>query len=334
MNYRALSGYLLVFILVLLFTPLLGAEPLSLSEIIDNWDAPVNTGREILLHYRLPRTILCLLCGGALAMAGASFQAIFNNPLVEPYTLGVAGGAAVGAYLAIAFPTLSIYWGVFGSQQILALLGAFLVMFMSYQVAAKQHHISPQTLLLGGLTISIICSGFIVLLSYISSPHQLAQVQRWMLGGFDYAGFSAIFSLLPFFLPGVGLLLYFSPALNVLNLGEEAAQGLGVDTKTLYISVFAGGGLVTGAVVSIAGPIAFIGLITPHFVRRLSGYDQRLILPGSFLLGGSVLAISDMLARSSMRLICGSPTEFPAGIITALIGGPLFIHMLYRSSRS
>ena len=330
MSLWTLLKYIFAALAALLLTPLLGAQKIDFMQILMDFHATDNTSREILFSYRLPRTVLCFLCGGGLALTGAAFQAIFRNPLVEPYTLGIAGGAAVGAYLAIAFPGIALHWGVFGSQQLFALCGAGAVLLLVRRIAGK--NISPQILLLGGLTISIICGGVIVLLTYIVSPHQLAAAQRWMLGGFDYAGYKATLSLLPFYLPGAGLLFYFSPAFNVLNLGEEAAEGLGVDTRAVYAGVFTGGGLLTAAVVSLAGPVAFIGLIIPHFTRRLSGYDQRLILPCAFLLGGAALCVSDMFARSAMSLFLDSPTEFPAGIITALVGGPLFVHMLYRSN--
>ena len=276
MAFRILTIYFLFAFAVLMLTPLLGTENISIYKA---FITSTSTAHEILFNYRLPRTILAMLCGGGLAMAGAAFQAIFRNSLVEPYTLGISGGAAVGAYLSIAFPIFAVHFSVFGTQQLFSLVGAISVMYFAYKVAINNRGINPQTLLLGGLTISIICSGVIILLSYISDPHQLAFAQRWMLGGFDYAGYTAIISILPFLLPGLGLLLYYSPSLNLLNLGDEAAQGLGVDTKLVYVSTFIGGGLVTASVVSVAGPVAFIGLLTPHFVRR-----STFVLPSSFFL--------------------------------------------------
>jgi iron complex transport system permease protein len=277
----------------------------------------------IFWYQRVPRVLLALLAGGTLAVVGAAFQVLFRNPLVEPYTIGMSGGAALGAFLAISVPALWVNWGPFSTIQFFAMLGASASLTLIYYLARKPQGMSVYTLLLAGVTISIICGGTILFLSYLASPHVLVLYHRWMMGGIDVVGYRDLFSLGPLLIPGLFLMFYHAHDLNHISLGEEMAMGHGVDTKRVNREIFVGGGLSTAAVVSFVGPIGFVGLIIPHAVRRISGYDQRTVLPCSFLLGGAALALCDAVARSIL-----SPTELPVGIITAIIGGPLFIRLL------
>jgi len=315
--------YLLLFITVIVITPWIGPEKTTPGAILQHIQGPSNPQGEIFFFQRLPRLILALLTGGALALVGASFQVLFRNPLVEPFTLGVSGGSALGAFLAISIPSLWIVWGPFSSIQIFAAIGASGSLLLIYRIANRPQGLSVNTLLLAGITISIICAGAILLLTYLASPNLLMSFQRWMMGGIDIVGYQDLISLVPFLLPGGILLFIHARDLNHIALGEEMALGHGVDVKSVQKHVFIGGGLATAAVVSLTGPIGFVGLIIPHAVRGLSGYDQRIILTGSFLLGGAVLAVCDTLARTIL-----APTELPVGIITALLGGPLFIRLL------
>lgn len=187
---------------------------------------------------------------------------------------------------------------------------------------------SMNTLLLAGVTISILCAGAVMLVRYVMNPNLLVQVDRWMMGGLDVVGYEKLGGILPFLLPGLGLLFLQARALNHLALGEEMARGHGVEVSAVQKEAFIGGGIATAAVVSLAGPIGFVGLIVPHAVRRLSGYDHRMVLPGSFLLGGAALAACDTVARTVI-----APAQMPVGIITALIGGPIFIFLLLRGPR-
>lgn len=315
--------YGLICLIAVLISPWIGPESITISAAKDFLDGEVSPAGEIFWLQRLPRILLALLAGGALAVVGAAFQVLFKNPLVEPFTLGISGGAALGAFLTIAFPTLWMAWGPFGSIQLFAVLGAAASLSLIYSLSQRPQGMSVYTLLLAGVTISIICAGAILLLTYISSPHALVLFQRWMMGGIDVIGYQELLALLPLILPGLGLLLYHSRDLNHIALSEEMALGQGVDVPVVRRNTFIGGGLATAAIVSLVGPIAFVGLIVPHAVRRLSGFDQRIVLPCSFLLGGTALVICDSIARTII-----APTELPVGIITALIGGPLFIHLL------
>lgn len=320
---RIILLYGLVCLIAVMSSPWIGSEPVSLDAVIDYFKGEISPSGEIFWLQRLPRILLALLAGGSLAVVGAAFQVLFKNPLVEPFTLGISGGAALGAFLTIAFPALWMTWGPIGSIQLFAVLGATASLTLIYALARRPQGMSVYTLLLAGVTISIICAGAILFLTYISSPNALVVFQRWMMGGIDVIGYQELLSLSPLILPGLGLLFYHSRDLNHIALSEEMALGQGVDVQTVRRNIFIGGGLTTAAVVSLVGPIAFVGLIVPHAVRRLSGFDQRIVLPCSFLLGGTALVICDAIARTVL-----APTELPVGIITALIGGPLFIHLL------
>ncbi len=307
-------------------TPLFGSESIAVDTLFKKiFTGEADVEVEIFFFQRLPRALLASLVGGSLAVVGASFQVILRNPLAEPFTLGVTGGSAVGAVLAILFPGLLLAWGPFSTVQLFSLAGAAVILFLIYTIARRPEGITMNTLLLAGVTLSIICAGFILFLRYIASPGFLVQIDRWMMGGLDVVGYRELAALLPLLLPGLGLLFLCMEELNHLSLGEEMATGHGVDVPAVQKRVFFGGGLTTAAVVSLAGPIGFVGLIVPHIVRRFFGFDHRLVLPASFFLGGAFLAVCDTVARTVM-----APVEIPVGIITALVGGPLFIRMLLR----
>lgn len=312
------------FIAILAAAPLFGSAPIHLSEVGaaltgGEW----NVSADIFFNQRVPRVLLAALVGGTLAIVGASFQVILHNPLAEPYTLGVTGGAAIGASTAILFPGFLISWWVFSTVQVFALIGSFLVLGMIYIIARRPQGISIYSLLLAGVTISIMSAGGVQFLRYLASPHSLIVIDRWMMGGLDVIGYRELAALFPLLLPGLGILFTCMVELNHLTMGEDLASGHGVDTAAVQRRVFIGGGLATAAVVSLSGPISFVGLIVPHAIRQLTGHDHRIVLPASFFLGGAFLVICDTIARTVF-----SPIELPVGIITALVGGPLFIRIL------
>jgi iron complex transport system permease protein len=326
------AAYLAVFLAAALICPLIGPVRLSLHGVLDGLRGMGGEGAriqaEIFRSQRVPRVALGLLVGGTLACVGAALQVVLRNPLAEPYTVGVTGGASVGAFLAIMTPGLAFAVGPISSVQLFALLGAACALGLIYIIARRPGGIAMSTLLLAGVTISILSAGGVMLIRYLASPNLLVQMDRWMMGGLDVVGYGPINSMLPLLLPGLGLVFLQVRALNHLAVGEELAKGHGVNVARVQAATFVGGGVATAAAVSVAGPIGFVGLIVPHAVRRLSGFDQRVVLPASFLLGGAVLAACDTLARTAR-----APSEIPVGVITALVGGPLFIYMLVRMSR-
>ena len=305
-----IAGYLVPCLAVVCIAPFIGS---------------VRTSPQIFWGLRVPRVVLGLVTGGTLAMVGASLQVILRNPLATPYTLGVTGGGALGAVVAISVPGLVVTAGPFSTVQLFSIVGCGLTLLLIYALARRPRGISMATLLLAGVTVGILCGALIMLVRFLADPNLLVAMDRWVMGSLDAVGYHVFAALAPFLLPGLGLLVLQIPSLNHLSLGEEMAAGHGVDVAAVHREVFLGAGLATAAVVSVTGPIGFVGLIVPHAVRRLSGFDHRVVLPASFLLGGAFLVACDALARSIVP-----PTEVPVGILTALIGGPVFIAILLK----
>ncbi len=327
---RALRGvflYLLFAAAVLVFSPAVGSEPLDMKLIIkdlgDGGISEIDT--DIFINQRLPRVLLAFITGAVLAVAGNTFQVILRNPLATPYTLGVTGGAAVGAYLAIAFPFLNVQFGKVNSVQFFSIAGAGLIVLLIYIASRRKAGLSMYTMLLAGVTVSIMCGAFIILIRYLTKPHLLVSLDRWTMGRLDIVGYDSFYSIVPLAGAGLIMILLNLRSLNHISLGEEMAMGHGVDVASVQRYCFIGGSVATAAVVSGAGPIGFIGLIVPHIVRKISGFDNRLVTFGCFCLGGAFLVLCDAPARTVI-----APTEIPVGVITALIGGPCFIYLLVR----
>ncbi|MFO7958017.1 MAG: iron ABC transporter permease [Candidatus Brocadiia bacterium] len=277
----------------------------------------------IVLMQRLPRVLLGLLVGGGLAVAGAAFQALLRNPLATPHTLGISAGGALGAVTAISFGLRGPALGPVGSVQFFGLLGALVNVSIIYALARSRRAISPLKLLLAGVTLGLICSALIMFVRFVSDPHMLVMVDRWLMGGLDVQGFHSVGSVLPFLLPALFLIGVEANAMNQLALGEEMAVGRGVNVGAVQTEVFLAGSVLTAAVVSVAGPIGFVGLIVPHAVRALVGPDHRLLLSLSFFVGGAFLVVADTVARSAF-----APSEMPVGVLTAMLGGPFFLVIL------
>jgi iron complex transport system permease protein len=282
----------------------------------------------IVLGQRAPRILLGLLAGGGLAVAGAIFQALLRNPLATPHTLGVSAGGALGAVLAISLSLTAPAIGPIGTVQFFALAGALVNVTVIYLLARRREAISSMKLLLAGVTLGLICSALIMFVRFLSDPSRLVMVDRWLMGGLDVQGFGSVGSVLPFLLPALAVLLGEANAMNQLTLGEEAAAGRGVDVGAVQVRAFVSGSVLTAAVVSVAGPIGFVGLIVPHILRGLFGPDHRLLLMLSFFGGGIFLSAADTLART-----CFPPSELPVGVLTAMMGGPFFLALLVTGKR-
>lgn len=326
--------------LVLLFTLLLlvvslvalaaGSTRVSLHEALRAWGTPralESTAYQIVFRQRLPRVVLGALVGFGLGLAGTAFQAILRNPLADPYTLGVASGSAVGAVVAISFP-VSLALGPFTTVQLAALLGAGLIMLLIYRIGSSGREFRVEALLLGGVTVALVASSGILLIRTVTDPTHLVAIDRWLMGGLVVIGSRDIAAILPLLLPGVVVLLQLGGAFNQLALGEELAHGRGVDPASVQRWAFCAASLVTAAVVSVAGPIGFVGMIVPHAVRRVVGVDHRVVLPCAALAAAAFLVACDAVARTVV-----APTELPVGVVTAIVGGPVFVGILMRSAR-
>jgi iron complex transport system permease protein len=321
-----LLGYGLLSLAVLAVAPLIGTEQVSVSQILAGLFSPApGVDFDIFFYHRIPRVILAFSVGGALAVAGGALQVALRNPLAEPFILGVSGGGAVGAVLAISVPGLFLRVGPLSTVQVFSLAGCLAAILVIYHVASRTKGVSMATILLAGVTVNILCGAAILLIRYLASPHLLIAMDRWIMGGLDVVGYGELLTLVPLLIPGLGLLLFQGHALNLLAFGQDMAAGHGVQVAAVQKRVIVGMGLITAAAVSLSGPIGFVGLIIPHGVRRLSGADHRVVLPACFCLGGAFLTLCDLLARTVV-----APAEMPVGIITAIVGGPVFLRILLR----
>lgn len=321
-----IASYILLSLIILFIAPFFGSESLALSKILDVFlKNQTHVDAEIFLFHRIPRVLLAFLVGGSLALSGCALQVVLRNPLAEPFILGIAGAGALGAVIAISIPSILFNAGPFSSIQLFSLMGCIACIGAIYRLSKSSVGISMNTILLAGVTINILCGAAILLVRYLVSPHLLVSMDRWMMGGLDVVGYRELLALLPILLPGLALIFTKGQSLNQLAFGEEMAIGHGVNVASVQKQIFLGTGLATAAAVSLSGPIGFVGLIIPHAVRRLSGVDHRVVLPASFCLGGAFLILCDLFARTVV-----SPTEMPVGIITAMIGGPVFLKILLR----
>jgi iron complex transport system permease protein len=308
---------------VLLGAPLLGSQPVSLAAALHGEP----TAAAIFWQLRLPRVLLSLLAGGGLALSGLGFQTLFRNSLAEPYTLGVASGAALGAVAALRLETAASPLGL-PAVALASFAGALGATALVVGLALRRQGVATQTLLLAGVAVSFSCSATILFLQFLADSTQTFRMVRWMMGGLAVVGYREVLWLLPWVLGGSAVLLALRWDLNLLLTGEELAASRGVDVGRLRLQVLLATSLMIGALVAVAGPIGFVGLIVPHVVRRWVGHDHLFLAPACLLGGGAFLTACDVAARLVM-----APAELPVGVLTALLGGPFFLWLLILRSR-
>jgi len=279
----------------------------------------------ILVHIRLPRIILGFAVGGSLSLAGALLQGMFRNPLVEPYTLGISGGASLGVALNILFKWYAIIGTI--AYPISGFLGALLVMIFVYGLSVKRQSLGLRDVLLIGVMVSFIASSVVMLLMAISKSEDLHGIIFWIMGSLDEPNRALIYIAVGVSLGGLLISHLFCLPLNALSLGEEGARHLGVKVENTRRWLFLLASLLTGLSVSVAGIIGFVGLVVPHFMRMVVGPDHRFLLSGSFLAGASFLILCDTLARTII-----APLELPVGVVTGIIGGSVFVYALTKKS--
>ena len=275
----------------------------------------------ILYQIRLPHSILMLLTGAALAGSGAAYQGLFRNPMADPYLIGVASGAGLGAVLA-----LSIHWptSLFGLYTIpaSAFMGATLTIAIVYSLARIGRTVPTTTLILAGVAFSSFATSLTSFLMFRSDT-ELRRAMGWLLGGGTLGGWGPVLAMLPYIAIGLGGLILSGHALNVLQFGEEQAQQLGLPIERVKVLIILAASLTTAAAVAFAGIIGFIGLVVPHVVRMTWGADYRRLISLSIILGGSALLFADLVARVAL-----APETLPVGIVTALVGAPFFLWIL------
>jgi iron complex transport system permease protein len=315
-------------IAVVLWVPTVGSTSISLARAFDRslpWAE--NVDAQIFFVARLPRVLSGAIVGASLAAAGVVLQAMLRNPLATPFTLGVSAGGALGAMLAIAFGLELGLMGV-SSIPIASFAGSLLAIGIVYWLASSQKRgLSTNVLLLAGVTLNSFFSALILFVQYLSDFTESFRAVRWLMGDLDVGSYSPILAALPFIVVAFAIFAVLPRTLNLLTLGEDVAAGRGVEVVRTQRLAFLSASLATGAAVSLAGPIGFIGIVVPHLVRLMVGSDHRIVLPAAALFGAAFTVLCDLAARTVM-----SPLELPVGIITALIGGPFFLWLLVKKS--
>jgi iron complex transport system permease protein len=285
-----------------------------------------DTMATIVVQLRLPHTVLIAMAGAALAASGAGYQGLFQNPLADPYLIGVASGAGLGAVLAMSLNWPSNLLGFF-SIPVAAFVGAALTVIIVYRLARFGNVLSTTNLILAGVAVGSFASA---LTSFIMlrSEGEVRRAIAWLLGGSTLSGWSPVIASLPYIVLSLGMLIASGYALNVLQFGDEQAKQLGLPVERIKIFIIIAASLATATAVAFTGVIGFVGLIVPHMIRILWGPNYRNLIPLSILAGATTLLIADLLARTLF-----APQEVPIGVITALAGAPFFIWVLRRSQR-
>jgi iron complex transport system permease protein len=281
------------------------------------------TQETIIISVRLPRVLLALLVGMGLALAGTIFQGLFRNPMADPSIIGSSQGAALGATIAFFFG-INVGWGGLSAVPLFAFVGALLAVFIVYIIARAGGRVSISSLLLVGIAVSSFLASIVSMLMVINED-RMHNIFFWLMGGLGTGNWDMVLAVLPFIAVGSVVSIFLARDLNLLMLGEERAAQLGLDTERFKWIMIVVASLVVGAAVSVSGIIGFVGLMTPHIIRLLTGPDHRYLIPGSLIGGGLFLVLADTLARTVI-----APKELPVGIVTAFFGAPFFIYLLKR----
>lgn len=278
---------------------------------------------------RLPKTFLALLAGSGLSLAGLMLQTVFRNPLASPFTLGIAGGASLGAVLYLHLTSVLAISGVFVLHGTLLTFSAFagaLVAMGTVWLLSRTGSAHEGRMLLAGIAVNYFFSSLILFLQYMADPSQTFKMIRWTMGGIDYCSPGTL-SIIAFLVLLVFLWLWgHSREMNILLLGRERALSLGVETNRINRQLFLLSSLLTAVLVAVCGPIGFVGLMVPHFARLMTGNIHQYLIPVTFFLGGIFLTVCFTLSRSIIY-----PGILPVGIITSLLGGPFFLLFLLKT---
>ena len=321
-----LSSFLFL-LLALLLSLAIGSVLLSPREL---FNAITGHGSElansILWKIRLPRTVLIALTGMALGGSGAAYQGLFRNPLADPFLIGIASGAGLGAVIAMSIEWPYSFWGLMAIP-LGAFVGALLTVAIVYFLARVGQTTPVTNLILAGVAVSAFATSLMSFLM-LRSDGELRRAMSWLMGGSTQLGWAFTLAILPYIIIGLGVLIFSGHALNLLQFGDEQAQQLGLDTTRAKRIILICASLATASAVAFSGIIGFIGLVVPHLSRLWFGSDYKRLLPLSILGGATILLLSDVIARVVL-----APQELPVGIVTALAGAPFFLWVL-RSSKT
>jgi iron complex transport system permease protein len=316
----------------------LGSSGISLGDTVliilhKVFRIPLNEGIDpknisIVWLLRLPRVLLAFIVGGCLAVSGAVCQSILRNPLASPYILGVSSGASLGAGLiiisGIAIPLL----GAFTLPLTGFVFGLLTVFFVAAFSSRIDKSMSNNTIILCGMVLSLFLNALLTTLSAVFSD-DLRRIVLWQMGSFAMRGWTYVQMILPFLIIGTVGILFYTKEMDILSFGDEQAQSAGVETGKLRKKLLAFCAILTGSAVALSGVIGFVDLIAPHAARKISGSQHRHLIPMSFILGGSLMVVTDLIARTVI-----SPSELPVGAITALIGAPFFAWIYFRRRKT
>lgn len=309
--------------LVIIFWSLFsGGSDINLQDIFEN--SGKNT---IFWQIRVPRVLLGFISGAVLAVSGMVFQALFRNPIASPYTLGVAGGASLGATIYIVAGLPLYFWG-FSLTAFFSFAGALAAIFLVYSFSAWLRNFDSNVMILCGVVISFFFSSLIMFMQYLTDYTNTFKITRWTMGGLDTVGYEAVGNTVAFFIIGLIVIRFFIHDLNLISIDEELAISRGVNVVRVKKMLFIMTSLMIGVVVAFCGPIGFIGIVAPHISRMLVGASHGKLMTASILIGGIILVLCDTIGRLIMW-----PVELPVGIITSLVGGPFFLWLMVKKNR-
>jgi iron complex transport system permease protein len=323
------AGFGALTVVTCLVAPFVGSTPLDLTKVFsrtlpfaDNVDA------QVFFISRLPRVVAAALVGIGLSLSGVIFQALLRNPLASSDTLGVAAGATLGAILAITFHADITLFGI-SAVPLASFAGSIGALGIVYGLStARRRGTSSTMLLLAGIAVAALLAAVGRFVQYLADFTETFRTMQWLMGSLDVASYAPIVAaLVPMTIAGVGFATL-PRVLDLISMGQEAAEARGVDVERAERIALISASMSTGAAVSLGGPVLFVGIIVPHLVRLIVGADHRLVLPASALFGASFLVVCDLIARTIF-----APVELPVGIITAMVGGPFFLWLLFRRVR-
>lgn len=322
---RPLWLMVLLLVALTLFATTLGAMRLPLASI---WPSGDEVLRHIWLTIRLPRVLLALLVGSALALSGCVMQGLFRNPLADPGLLGISSGAALTVAFWLVLPISVPVLVALYAPMLAAFIGSLAVMAVIF-VLSKAGDGSLSRLLLVGIAINALCGALVGMLSWISNDAQLRQLSLWGMGSLGQAEWPTLLVSATLIIPSSLVVWWMAARLNLLQLGDEEAHYLGVNVRVLQRVLLLCSAVLVAASVAISGVIGFIGLVVPHLMRMWLGPDHRGLIPGSLLAGAILLLIADTLART-----VAAPAEMPVGLLTSLLGAPWFLWLIFRQERA
>lgn len=324
---KAALPILAVLLLAFMFcASAIGVTNFSFSKIITFiGNGESGNGESVIFwNLRLPRIILCVLVGAVLSVSGATYQSIFRNPLTDPYILGISSGASLGAAAAILLGLDKYQFGI----GLAALAVALLTVLLIYRIASIGNRMHTATLLLTGVCFTFLATAIVSFLMVINQD-KMDRIIFWTMGSFATTTWNDVLIVLPVALAGILVTLFYSKDLNLLLVGSETAKSLGVEVEKVKKILLLATTLMVAFAVSACGVIGFVGLVVPHCVRLVAGYDNRLVIPYSIFVGGIFLLLCDTLARVTLI-----PSEIPVGSVTALVGAPMFIYLLYKTKKT